>query len=177
MTRNEQELTTALRALAESTPREAPPELEARLAVAFRRESRKRKLLRWVPVIAATAAAAAVLITLVRAPSTPAAPAAITYKIAPPELTVATTVAATPRRPRPARRPQPPAEIATGFFTLPEARDLFPAEAETVVRVQLPRYTMRLVGLPVNEERANERIRADMVFGQDGIARAVRFVQ
>jgi hypothetical protein len=36
---------------------------------------------------------------------------------------------------------------------------------------------MRLVGLPVNEERANERIRADMVLGQDGIARAVRFVQ
>jgi hypothetical protein len=33
------------------------------------------------------------------------------------------------------------------------------------------------VGLPVNEERANERIRADMVLGQDGIARAVRFVQ
>ena len=177
MTRNEQELTTALRAVAEFTPREAPPELEARLTAAFRRESQKRKLLRWIPVIAATAAAAAVLTMLVRVPSTPPPPTAITHKIAPPELTVATAVAAPPRRPRPPRRQQPPAEVATGFFTLPEARDLPPVESETVVRVQLPRYTMRLVGLPVNEERANERIRADMVLGQDGIARAVRFVQ
>ena len=177
MTRNEQELTTALRAVAESTPRAAPPELEARLTAAFRREYQKRKLLRWIPVIAATAAAAAVLTMLVRVPGAPPAPTAITYKIAPPELTVATAVAAPPRRPRPTRRPPPPAEIATAFFTLPEARDLPPAEAATVVRVQLPRSTMRLVGLPVNEERADERIRADMVLGQDGIARAIRFVQ
>lgn len=179
MTRNERELTTALRALAESTSGAAPPELEARLTAAFRRESQKRKIFRWIPLIASTAAAAAVITMLVRVPSAPPPPTAITYKIAPPELTVVTAVAAPPRRPRPTRRPQPPPpnEVATGFFTLPEARDLFPAEAETVVRVQLPRYTMRLVGLPVNEERANERIRADMVFGQDGIARAVRFVQ
>jgi hypothetical protein len=50
-------------------------------------------------------------------------------------------------------------------------------EDATVVRVQLPRSAMRMVGLPVNEERAGERIRADVVLGQDGIARAVRFVQ
>lgn len=178
MTRNEQELTTALRALAESSAGEAPPELEARLTAAFRRESQKRKLFRWIPVIAATAAAAAVLTTLVRVPSAPPPPTAITYQIAPPEITVATAVAAPPRR-RAIKRPRPAPlnEIATAFFTLPEARDLPPAEAATVVRVQLPRSTMRLVGLPVNEERADERIRADMVLGQDGIARAIRFVQ
>ena len=179
MTRNEQELTTALRALADSTPREAPPELEARLTAAFRRESQKRKLFRWIPVIAATAAAAALFTMLIRLPNNPSPPAAITYKVLPPELTVPTAVAAVPRRHHTIKRPQPapPNEVATGFFTLSEARDLPPAEAETVVRVQLPRSTMRLVGLPVNEERANERIRADMVLGQDGIARAVRFVQ
>src|SRR5260370_27247660 len=126
MTRNEKSLTDALRALAESTPREAPPELEARLAAAFRRESQKRKLLRWIPAIAATATAAALLAMLVRVPSTPPPPTAITYKIAPPKITVATAVAAPPRRPRPARRPAPPNEVATTFFTLPEARELPP---------------------------------------------------
>ena len=179
MTRNEQELTTALRAVAEATPSGAPPELEARLTAAFRREAQKRKLIRWIPAIAATAVAASVLTMLVRVPSTAPPPRAITYKVAPPELTVATAVAAPPKRPRRARRPQsaPLNEVATSFFTLPEARDLPPVESETVVRVQVPRSTMRLVGLPVNEERAGERIRADMVLGQDGIARAVRFVQ
>jgi hypothetical protein len=179
MTRNEKTLTTALRALAQSTPREAPPELEACLTAAFRRESQKRKLFRWIPVIAATAAAAAVLAILVRLPSTPPPPAAITYKVMPPEITVTTTSPTVPRRHHTIRRlqPAPPNEVATRFFTLPEARDWPPAEAATVVRVQLPRSTMRLVGLPVNEERADERIRADMVLGQDGIARAIRFVQ
>jgi hypothetical protein len=173
MTRNERVLTTALRALAESTPREAPPELESRLTAAFRRESQERNLLRWIPVIAATAAVAAVLTMLIRVPNNPPPPPAITYKVPAPELTLAPVA----RRLRPHRHQSPPAEIATAFFTLPEARDLPPAEAATVVRVQLPRSTMRLVGLPVNEERANERIRADMVLGQDGIARAIRFVQ
>jgi hypothetical protein len=179
MTRNEKTLTDALRVLAESTPREAPPELESRLTAAFRRQSQKRRLLRWVPVVATTAAAAAVLATLIRLPHNPPPPAAITYKVASPEISVATARPPVPRRHHTIRRPQPapPDEIATAFFTLPEARDLPPPEAETMVRVQLPRSTMRLVGLPVNEERADERIRADMLLGQDGIARAVRFVQ
>ena len=179
MTRNEKTLTDALRVLAESTPREAPPELEARLTAALRRESQKRKLLRWAPVVATAAAAAAVLTMLIRFPNNPPPPAAISYTAPPPVLTSATARPPVPRRHHTIRRPQPapPDEIATAFFTLPEARDLPPPEAETMVRVQLPRSTMRLVGLPVNEERADERIRADMLLGQDGIARAVRFVQ
>jgi hypothetical protein len=177
MTGNEKSLTDALRALAASSAREAPPELEARLTAAFRRESQKRKLFRWIPVVAAAATAAAVLAILVRLPNNPPPPAAITYKVTAPEITVATAQPPVPRRRPTIRRPAPPNEVATRFFTLPEARDLPPAEAATVVRVQLPRSTMRLVGLPVNEERADERIRADMVLGQDGIARAIRFVQ
>jgi len=35
---------------------------------------------------------------------------------------------------------------------------------------------MRTVGLPINEERASERIQADVLLGQDGIARAIRFI-
>src|SRR5260221_11955431 len=105
MTRNEQELTTALRALAESTPREAPPELEARLTAAFRRNAQRRKLLRWIPVVAATAAAAAVLAILIRLPNNPPPPAAITYRMAAPEITVATARPTVPRRAPTVSRP------------------------------------------------------------------------
>jgi len=114
---------------------------------------------------------------MIRPTNAPPSPPAITFKVAPPELALPTARPPVPRHHHPVRRPAPLDEVATSFFTLPEARDLPPAEAATVVRVQLPRSTMRLVGLPVNEERADERIRADMVLGQDGIARAIRFVQ
>ena len=69
-----------------------------------------------------------------------------------------------------------PASVAsTAFYALPNAGD--PLEFGAVVRVRLPRSAMRLAGLPVNEERLAERIQADVLLGQDGTARAVRFVQ
>ena len=46
-----------------------------------------------------------------------------------------------------------------------------------VVRVRLPRSAMRSVGLPVNEDRWMEQVPADVLLGQDGVARAVRFVK
>jgi hypothetical protein len=41
----------------------------------------------------------------------------------------------------------------------------------------VPRSTLQLVGFPVNEVPPPEFIRADVVVGQDGMARAIRFVQ
>jgi hypothetical protein len=70
-----------------------------------------------------------------------------------------------------------PAEIATGFYPLLDAAMLPPLEYGTLVRVQLPRSALRVVGLPVNEDRLSESIAADVLLGQDGLARAVRFVQ
>jgi len=60
---------------------------------------------------------------------------------------------------------------------LPEAARLSPAESLDVVRVQLPRSTMMRFGLPVSAELAWEPVNADVVFGQDGMARAIRFVK
>ena len=45
-----------------------------------------------------------------------------------------------------------------------------------IVRVELPRATMASFGLPVNMERADERIKADVLLGVDGLAHAIRFV-
>jgi hypothetical protein len=36
---------------------------------------------------------------------------------------------------------------------------------------------MRSFGLPVSEERALDRVQADVLMGEDGIARAIRFVR
>jgi hypothetical protein len=45
------------------------------------------------------------------------------------------------------------------------------------MRVELPRSTLAGFGLPVNMERVNERVKADVLVGPDGQARAIRFVQ
>ena len=46
-----------------------------------------------------------------------------------------------------------------------------------IVRVELPRSALANFGLPVNMERYNEKVKADVIFGVDGLAHAIRFVQ
>jgi hypothetical protein len=60
---------------------------------------------------------------------------------------------------------------------LPYAPPIDVNDEAQVIRVRLPRSAMRTVGLPVNEDRWFERVPADVLLGQDGIARAVRFVK
>ncbi len=42
--------------------------------------------------------------------------------------------------------------------------------------MMVPASTMRKVGLPVNEDRLTDRVYADVLVGQEGLARAIRFV-
>ncbi|HLG14933.1 MAG TPA: hypothetical protein VJH03_10590 [Blastocatellia bacterium] len=67
-------------------------------------------------------------------------------------------------------------QIATDF--IPMMGDYnFPApDSGQVVRVELPRTALIRFGLPMNVERAGARIKADVVVGNDGLARAIRFV-
>jgi len=67
-------------------------------------------------------------------------------------------------------------EIATDFFPLTN-REFTQLESGQVVRVELPRSALMSFGLPMNMDRANERIKADVVVGNDGLARAIRFVR
>jgi hypothetical protein len=46
-----------------------------------------------------------------------------------------------------------------------------------VVRVQLPMSSLRLMGLPVSEDFSGDAVQADVLLGQDGLARGVRLVQ
>jgi hypothetical protein len=67
-------------------------------------------------------------------------------------------------------------EIATEFIPLVPP-ELFPFESGQIVRVELPRAALVSLGWPINAERSGEWVRADVVIGADGLARAVRFVR
>jgi hypothetical protein len=49
-------------------------------------------------------------------------------------------------------------------------------ETGQVLRVELPTRVLESFGIPVQEELRTQRVRADLLVGEDGIARAIRFV-
>lgn len=68
-------------------------------------------------------------------------------------------------------------EVATDFFPLMDGDDLNGLERSQVVRVKLPGSALIAVGLPIDAEMASEPVKADVVLGPDGLARAIRFVR
>ncbi len=85
----------------------------------------------------------------------------------------------TPKRPR--RRASVESsddeEMVTQFFSLREGEDITALESLQFVRVELPGSALGDVGLPVDPQAANAPVIADVVLGQDGLARAIRFVR
>jgi hypothetical protein len=69
---------------------------------------------------------------------------------------------------------------ATEFLPLtfvPEGRPEEKAgENHQIVRMTLPRTALLAFGVPMNMERAGELVTADVMFGEDGVAHAIRFV-
>src|SRR5258707_6857514 len=68
-------------------------------------------------------------------------------------------------------------EIATDFLPLTYGAATNLEEGGRMVRVDLPHSALATFGLPVNMDRANERVKADVLFGVDGLAHAIRFVR
>jgi len=69
-------------------------------------------------------------------------------------------------------------EIATDF--MPLGGDVNPVvlqDGGQIIRVRLRRSELLRFGFPVNMERYNENVKADVLVGVDGLARAIRFVQ
>jgi hypothetical protein len=165
----------ALRALADADrDRQAPPEIEARLLVAF---GKKRRGPVW-PI----AIAAALIIMLgavyfrphriepVQVTAAPA-PSVERQRPAPENVRPVAQSVATPLRARRNRRPR---EVATEFFPLVEMSP--PLDRAELLRVSLPASAMRAVGLPVREDRLSERVQADVLVSE-GLATAIRFVK
>jgi hypothetical protein len=158
-----------LKALAESDRNlEAPEAVELRLRSAFRKKYARPK---W-PYFAMAAAAA--FVTFFVAQTKPHVPPQVakTAVIMPPMLEV--PIAKPVIRKAIHRRPQPH-EVVTEFFPLIE--DPPPFERGELLRVSLPASAMRSVGLPVSEDRLTDMVQADVLVGQEGLARAIRFVR
>jgi hypothetical protein len=154
------ELLENLRALAADGPREAPDRVERRLRAEFRILSRRRRVRIWASVAGVGAIAAGiVLFGWVRVSQRPAAVA-----VDAPAMVAGEQVAAEE-------------ETDAGFYPLPEAEALPAVENAMVVRVQLPVSSLRLMGFPLEEERADAAVQAELLLGQDGLARGVRLAE
>lgn len=128
----------------------------------------------------------------VEAPTPKTAPVAAVSKpapvveqaVAPPAPAVAVAKAA-PKASRPARvkRAEPvqtysaSAREGDEFLAIPYAPPMTAQDRGEVVRVRLPRQSLRQFGIPVNPERLFERVPADVLVGEDGIPRGIRFVR
>jgi hypothetical protein len=179
-----QKMLAALRAEAQSA--QAPPRVEAALRAAFRAQVKRRRRPQWIgwalgaaaTIVAAVGVGATWIPKEVPSPPLPPAPIAKAPDPLPqpqPQFVARRAVRRAPAPEAAARAPQE--EVTTQFLPLDDTLHLAPLESGQVLRVQVPRATLVRFGLPVNQERMTERIPADVVFGQDGIARAIRFVK
>jgi len=178
MNENEQALLNALRGLAADGPRQAPTHVEEFLVAELRRRSRARRAKIWWSISAAAIAAGIAVLIWMRPAPPKSSP--VVARVSVPELSqsVAPRLLPAVQKSRAIRSVRArPAKATLSFYPLPSASELPPAENAMVVRVQLPMSSLRLMGLLVSEESSAERIEADVLVGQDGLARGVRFVQ
>jgi hypothetical protein len=68
------------------------------------------------------------------------------------------------------------AEAVTQFFALRDLDDM-PTDGLRLIRIELPKSAMSEIGLAIDPELANTPIKADVILGEDGLARAIRFVR
>ncbi len=175
---------------------QAPPEMEARLLAQFRENQAAKAKSSWNMWAVAAALILGLLASGIAYKTIPQTAAIAPLKPQPvvvniphaPEVVAEVAVAKkAPVHKRTARvlpraEPTPVSlaanqEIYTDFFALEEGTGPFEIERGRVMRVSMPRSALIRVGLPVNMDRINDSIQADLVLNEEGIARAVRFVQ
>jgi len=71
----------------------------------------------------------------------------------------------------------PAIEVTTEFIPIGFSNAANVQEGGQVVRLEMSRYAMARFGVPFNEERYAEMVKADVWVGADGLACAIRFVQ
>lgn len=192
----EQRIRAVLAAAAETDGLRAPDRVERELVAAIRGRKRRQTFGRVAIAGAIAAAVFAVLMYSLPRPEPvqraerPAAPRVETAAVAVPPpaeqnvrnppgprrkpLRVPPLVVRT--RPVPPRtRPQPATELAE-FIPVGTWQAYEPMERGSIVRVRLPKATLPGLGIPVSADRWNESIPADVLLGEDGTMRAVRFV-
>jgi hypothetical protein len=189
---NQRSLTAALGAIAKSDP--LPPHaMQAALLAELRSVTpvRAARVSKRLAFLAAAIAAAVALAFFWPTPHTPAPPQ-LARVVPPPPVVEQPKPAPQPVRQLPVRAkrhqaprtvpaapaasvPQP--EVATDFYRVPYTEPLRPNELADIYRVQVPRATMAAFGIPVIGGRLDSQITADVVVGEDGVTRAVRFIR
>ena len=173
----------------------APVDMEARLVAQFRKVNQRTSRGNWLWWATAAAAVIIVVFSLRPAPQRPLSAGQVSatqpvYKAAivqEQSPQIARALATVAKKPRPKLRStikgsalqtqQEPVEVYTDFFALEEGDGPIEIARGRVVRVSMPRASLFRVGLPVNMDRMDDAVQADLVLNEEGIARAVRFVQ
>jgi hypothetical protein len=193
----EQALTDALRQIgADAAAVAAPPELEERLlrevrALGPARPARRSWRAAWLAAAAALLVAAAVPVwRLANAPHARAVPdvasptvRAVDLPVTPavPEKAPSIPASATPpiaaaKAPHAARPTRSrPREVVTDF--MPLTYGTLPVAGGQIVRLSVPRSALASFGLASEESMSAGTVLADVIVGDDGLARAVRFVR
>src|SRR5215813_8387089 len=68
-------------------------------------------------------------------------------------------------------------EYATDFVPLSYGGVKKPMESGEVIRLEMPRSALIAFGLPVNVDRADTPVKAELLLGEDGMARSIRFLR
>jgi hypothetical protein len=140
------ELERLLGRLATESPRHADASSEARVLAAFRAHQKRWRR----PLVYWVIAAACVALAIVSIRTHRTAPHT------PPAISVA--------------------GLTSGFIALPYAQSDVPLEQAVIVRVELQSAAWGALNVPVSGPAAGAVVRADLLVGQDGVARAVRVV-
>ena len=143
---SQDELRQGLRELAQNCPQEASVETERRLLEIFRAHPWKRRAGKYFAAVAASLVIGVASYVLWQGHERRIAAAAESSYVNPP-----------------------------GFLALPYAQSDVPLEHAVVVRVSIPPAEASAWGVPF-DPAGRSRINADLLIGQDGMARAVRFV-
>jgi hypothetical protein len=69
------------------------------------------------------------------------------------------------------------AEAATDFYAIPYVEPFRPNDRVRVVRIQAPYSILADYGFPVYSDQALRSVQADVMVGDDNVARAIRFIQ
>lgn len=141
------DLKQCLRALAEAGPQGAGPDVQHRLLVRYRGRRAKRRWAYIAGTVISVMLAVVLSLALLRGRSTPQT----------------STLASM--------------EKASDFIMLPYGQSGVPLEQPVIVRVDIPVSQLGIMGMPLPLRGAKGDVRADLLIGQDGVARAVRFVE
>ena len=184
---NECALSGGLAAMARHETRRPSPAVEAALLARLA----PRPRVRWMPVAAAGAIAAAIAVFLllprqrvvVKPPAEQPVEVrpAVQHTVEPPPETQPIRKQRRARLLRAAApRPEPETARISGndeFMLIPYAPPLDPSGRAEFVRVDLPVTTLASWGLAAPARDPAMRVNADLMLGEDGLARAIRLVQ